>query len=56
MAGQNTGDVTMVLCNAKKAKKSVAGRIQFETRDWEQHDELPEDFEEEGREVPDDEE
>ncbi|PVI07902.1 hypothetical protein DM02DRAFT_723235 [Periconia macrospinosa] len=67
LAGQNTGDITMVLCNAKKAKKSVAGRIQFETRDWEQHEEeveepavddeqIPEDFEEEGREVQDDEE
>lgn len=42
--GQNKGDITMVLCNAKKAKKSIAGRLAYETEDFE--DEAEDDVEE----------
>ncbi|KAF1960035.1 hypothetical protein CC80DRAFT_489274 [Byssothecium circinans] len=45
--GQNKGDVTMVLCYAKKAKKSVAGRLEYEVRDVEGEDVAAEAVEEE---------
>ncbi|CAI6338339.1 unnamed protein product [Periconia digitata] len=37
---ENKGDITMTLCNAKKAKKSLAGRFAYETEEWEEDREV----------------